>query len=454
MIHNRKEEIRLKKNELVLSQELIFNFLLLYGLLLTIVPIVVYPTSSVIDGMFRILSSPSNLISDYVELAGPGAAFANSGLMTLLSLFILRKYRHSFNPLTISVIMLLSGFSFFGKNLANSAPILLGSLLYLHHKPATRQESLVMGLLSTCISPMVSVIYTAPSNVPLQNKVIAVLAGLVIGYISIPVFHYLKAHTKEMNLYNMGFSAGCIGLVGNFATRNLLHIRVMPHRLNAAHSLALFVFLLILFTAPMAYSLIRITFEKTLHKGTRLSLLKLIRFSLYGLMGLAVPLILQVPLNGLLVGTILTFAGFSMYGFNFRYYFFPACGVLVASWFFFQDVTSTTTIVILFFASTLAPFARKYGLISGILSGVVYTVISRNAHVLTAGVNLYNCGFSGGVTVLLLDMLRYLIFQYPLLNKIFNAAYSKLIQIEQKILCQLIALLDRLKRRVFPLNYE
>lgn len=433
---------------------MIFNFLLLYGLLLTCLPILIYPPETIIDGMVKIIHSPSNLISDYVEIAGAGAALTNSGLLTLLSLFILRKYRHYFCPLTISIIMMLSGFSFFGKNLANSAPILLGSLLYLHHKPAARQESLVMGLLSTCLSPMVSIIYLTPSQHVLQNKCIAVIAGITIGYISIPVFHYLKAHTKELNLYNMGFSAGCIGLVGNFATRNLLHIRILPHRLTAAHSVALWIFLLLLFFAPTVYSLCLLKFEPDLHKGIRLSLLKLIRFSLYGLIGLSVPLIFQVPLNGLLVGTILIFAGFSMYSFNFRYYFFPACGVLLASWLFFQDVTSTTTIVILFFAATLAPFSQKYGLLTGILSGAVFAIISRHAHVLTAGINLYNCGFSGGVTVLLLDMLRYLLFRHALLKRTCSAAYLKILLIEQKILLQLSSFKVWLKQWLFPLNYE
>ncbi|WP_278253103.1 DUF1576 domain-containing protein [Candidatus Enterococcus ferrettii] len=413
-----------------------------------------YPTETIIRGMSQIIHSPSNLISDYVEIAGAGAALTNSGLLTLLSLFILRKYSHSFCPLTIPIVMMLSGFSFFGKNLANSAPILLGSLLYLHHKPAARQESLVMGLLSTCLSPMVSLIYLAPSQFLLQNKFIALVAGLVIGYISIPVFHYLKAHTKEMNLYNMGFSAGCIGFIGNFATRNLLNIRILPHRLNAAHSSALLIFLLILFTAPLMYALYVLKFDKALHKGVRLSLLKLVRFSIYGLIGLMVPLILQVPLNGLLVGTLLTFAGFSMYNFGFRYYFFPACGVLLSSLFIFHDVTSTTTIVILFFAATLSPFSRKYGLLTGILSGAIFAMISRHAHVLTAGINLYNCGFSGGVTVLLLDFLRHLLFRHALLKRTCSAAYQKLILSEQKILWQLSRCKDWIKQRLFPLNYE
>lgn len=103
------------EKEFARSQQVIFNFLLLYGLLLTCVPILLYPAETIIRGMSQIIHSPSNLISDYVEIAGAGAALTNSGLLTLLSLFILRKYRHSFCPLTIPIVMMLSGFSFLAK---------------------------------------------------------------------------------------------------------------------------------------------------------------------------------------------------------------------------------------------------------------------------------------------------------------------------------------------------
>lgn len=66
--------------------------------------------------MQHIVRSPSNLITDYVHIAGVGSAFLNSGLLTLSSLFLLRKHKHHFCSLTVSVIMMLSGFSFLEKH--------------------------------------------------------------------------------------------------------------------------------------------------------------------------------------------------------------------------------------------------------------------------------------------------------------------------------------------------
>ncbi len=44
-------------------------------------------------GIRRILFSPSNLLTDYMEIAGLGAALFNSGLVGLLSLLLLRVSR-------------------------------------------------------------------------------------------------------------------------------------------------------------------------------------------------------------------------------------------------------------------------------------------------------------------------------------------------------------------------
>ena len=92
-----------------------------------------------------------------------------------------------------------------------------------------------MGLLSTCLSPIVSTIYSAPNHSLLLNIVIALITGLLIGYTILPIFEFLKVHTKELNLYNMGFSAGFIGVLGNLMTRNVLAIKIVPHTLSLIH---------------------------------------------------------------------------------------------------------------------------------------------------------------------------------------------------------------------------
>lgn len=423
-----------KTKQVLLSTNIIFIFLISYGLSITFAAFFLASPHKLITGMQRIISSPSNLITDYVHIAGVGPAFLNSGLLTLSSLFLLRKHKHHFCSLTVSVIMMLSGFSFFGKNIVNSAPIILGCLLYLRIHHSGKQELLVMGLLSTCLSPIVSTIYCAPDLFFLSNKLIALLAGLVIGYAILPIFEFLKIHTKELNLYNMGFSAGFIGILGNVTTRNILAIKVVPHALSFEHHHALLLFMATLFTFPLLVFLSFYKRNPTYSKHLLLDLKKIARFSLYGYLAVIFTLLLKVPLSGILVGAILTFAGFSMYNFKFRYFFFPALGVFLTALFLYQDAASTNNIVIILFASTLSPMTRKYGLLTGAISGCLFSLITRNTHYLTAGINLYNCGFAGGITVLLMDFVRIQFYKNSKIRNSFQSIHVHIVHFEKQLI--------------------
>lgn len=423
-----------KAKQAILSTNIMFLFLFAYGLSITFASFFLASPQALLSGMGKIIRSPSNLITDYVHIAGVGPAFLNSGLLTLSSLFLLRKHKHHFCALTVSVIMMLSGFSFFGKNIVNSAPIILGCLLYLRIHHSGRQDLLVMGLLSTCLSPIVSTIYCTSDHLMLSNKLIALGVGLLIGYTILPIFEFLKVHTKELNLYNMGFSAGFVGLIGNLATRNILDIKLVPHALSFEHHHSLLYFLVVLFTLPIPVYFYFCKKTSAQSNYLLLDIKKIARFSLYGFLAILFTLSQRVPLSGILVGAILTFAGFSMYNFKFRYFLFPALGVLFAAQFIYHDTATTSSIVIILFASTLSPMTRKYGFLAGTVAGMIFSLITRNSHYLTAGINLYNCGFAGGVTVLLMDLVRTVFYRNSIIKSYCQTIYQRIIQLEKQLL--------------------
>ncbi|MGM0166521.1 hypothetical protein IGI39_001481 [Enterococcus sp. AZ135] len=230
----------------------------------------------------------------------------------------------------------------------------------------------------------------------------------------------------------MGFSAGFIGVIGNLTTRKVLAIKVVPHALSFEHHHALLSFLATLFTVPFLVFLFFYKKNSTRSKHLLLDLKKIARFSLYGYLAVIFTLILKVPLSGILVGAILTFAGFSMYNFKFRYFFFPALGVFLTAQFFYHDAATTNNIVIILFASTLSPMTRKYGLVTGTFSGGFFSLITRNTHYLTAGINLYNCGFAGGITVLLMDFVRVQFYKNSIFKAYFQSLHSQIVSLEKR----------------------
>ena len=79
---------------------------------------------NILAGLRTIVTMEDVLITDYIAVAGMGAAFVNAGLVTLISTAILWLVKDPINGATLVTIGLMSGFSLFGKNIANIWPIL------------------------------------------------------------------------------------------------------------------------------------------------------------------------------------------------------------------------------------------------------------------------------------------------------------------------------------------
>ena len=107
--------------------EIMYPILLGYAVLLLIAGLLMGDPRQALDGLSKIVLTEDALITDYVLVAGPGPALINSGLVTLISVFILHSSRIPFNGMTSVVIGLMSGFSLFGKNFVNIWPILFGT---------------------------------------------------------------------------------------------------------------------------------------------------------------------------------------------------------------------------------------------------------------------------------------------------------------------------------------
>ena len=88
------------------------------------------PPDRILSGLRAIVTMEDVLITDYIAVAGLGAAFVNAGLVTLISVAILWLLDDTPNGATMVTIGLMSGFALFGKNIANIWPILGGTALY------------------------------------------------------------------------------------------------------------------------------------------------------------------------------------------------------------------------------------------------------------------------------------------------------------------------------------
>ena len=106
-------------------------------------------------GLYHIITMQDLLITDYVYIAGPGAALVNAGLVTIISICIIRFSGDPYNGFTIVEMGLMAGFSLFGKNFVNIWPIILGTWLYARYQREPFSKYASVALLATSLAPLV-----------------------------------------------------------------------------------------------------------------------------------------------------------------------------------------------------------------------------------------------------------------------------------------------------------
>ena len=189
-----------------------FPYLWVYTVLLALAGLLMGLVSheNILRGLYIIVTTEDALITDYVLVAGPGAALVNSAIVTAISICLLYAAGDTLNGMTLVEMGLMSGFSLFGKNFVNIWPILAGTWLYAKVRREPLAGNIGIGLMATALAPIVS--YIALDN-GWGGPVEGVLVGAAIGFIMPPLASYTYRIQNGMNLYNVGFACGLVALV-------------------------------------------------------------------------------------------------------------------------------------------------------------------------------------------------------------------------------------------------
>ena len=394
-----------------------YPMILLYALGLALVGLLLDDPANILPGLRTIVLMQDVLITDYVEIAGPGAAFINSALVTLISLGLLYLSRDPLNGFTITEIGLMSGFALFGKNVANIWPIILGTWVYarIQKEPFSKYTS--VALLATALSPLVSYmglgsLYAHPMG--------GVLMGMLIGMVLPPLSAYTYKVQNGMNLYNMGFACGLLAMmlvpmltaVGDAPSSVLYWAEGYNLPFGAAVAALCLIFLLCgLFCSGRPVWANWAGYRRLLTSSGRApsDFLRmvgggpvLINMGVNGLLATGYILLTGGDLNGPTLGGILTIIGFSAYGKHARNILPVMCGVLLGGLFMHYTVESPALQLAALCGTTLAPFAGVFGWPAGVVAGFLHSAVVLQAGYVLAGVNLYNNGFSGGLIAIVL----------------------------------------------------
>ena len=397
--------------------ERMFPYLWAYAALLALAGFAVDTPGNTIRGLYTIATTEDALITDYVLVAGPGAALVNSAIVTAISIGLLYLARDTLNGMTLVEMGLMSGFSLFGKNFLNIWPILLGTWLYAKVRRERLAGNIGIGLMATALAPIVS--YIALDN-GWGGPIEGVLVGVAIGFIMPPLASYTYRVQNGMNLYNVGFACGlvaliCVPLMASLGADPTTHYRwAKGYDLQFGVMLAGLCGLFIvggLFFARKPVWAAWAGYRRLLQTSGRApsDYLRMfgpapvcINIGVNGLIGMSFLLLTGGDLNGPTVGGILTIMGFSAFGKHARNILPVMAGVVLGGVFMKWGVNHSSVQLAMLFGTTLAPISGYFGWPFGIAAGFLHSAVVLHAGTPVEGINLYNNGFSGGLIAIVL----------------------------------------------------
>ena len=166
-----------------------------------------------IKGMYQIVISRDILITDYIALAGYGAAFLNATIMMLFSMVLIALSKLPYTGLTLAAVFISAGFGLWGKNPVNMIPIVAGTLLYAKVHKLKITKYTFTSIFAGCLSPFVTeFVYILPFSTPV-NIICALLLGVGMGFAIAPIATHTTTMHMGYSLFNVGFAGGALGFL-------------------------------------------------------------------------------------------------------------------------------------------------------------------------------------------------------------------------------------------------
>ena len=139
-----------KKTKQILLVMLVYSFALIFtALILGDIP-------NSFKGLYEIIAHPAQLTIDYFNLASPATTFLNAGLVGLGVCLVFYLSLFELNAASLMAYFLTVGFSFFGINIMNMWPCIIGTYLYSCLKKLSFASNVNIAIFATSLAPFVS----------------------------------------------------------------------------------------------------------------------------------------------------------------------------------------------------------------------------------------------------------------------------------------------------------
>ena len=377
-------------------------------ILIFFITYVINEHENIFIGMYKIITSPAVLVTDFIQVGGIGAAFLNAILIFSFNFFLVKSFKVRITGITIAAFFTVLGFSFFGKNILNILPFYLGGILYSIYTSTDFSEHIIPIAFSSALAPFVSSVAFYGDISYETSYINAILIGVLIGFIVVPLAKSLYDFHEGYDLYNLGFTAGILGSV-IIAVLKLYHFEITPqYLLSTEYDMPLKILCSSLFLSLIIigfyindsslsgyFSLMKDDGYKSDFTQKYGYGLTFINMGVMGFISIGFVIITGQTFNGPILAGVFTVVGFSANGKTVFNTFPILVGILLAS--LGSKGNDFTLAISGLFGTALAPISGVFGPIAGIIAGWLHLAVVQNVGLVHGGLNLYNNGFSAGI---------------------------------------------------------
>lgn len=402
------------------------HFILFLGVFTLIYAFMMPDSSTWIEDYKKILLNQAYLVHDFIEVGGISATFINVAIHFFVAYYlIITNDISDLYGLQFAAIGLFVGHSFFGSNLLNIFPLILGVFLYAKWAGHSPKRYTAVSLFSCAMSPIVSFIVFY-NGFSIRNCILGIGLGIILGFISVPFAEeFLKFH-RGFTLYNFGFTTGMIAmLVISFFS--VIGYEIQPvYILSTKAHIYLVIYMFAIIFIFMGISFVHFksickNYPRLLKSSGRTPTdfvssfgyaTTLFNISFTTLIFFVFLLNTNFPLNGTLLGGLLSIMGFAAFGKHPVNTIFVALGVIAAGLLKGYGIANQSILLTLLFSTGLAPISGYYGAIFGFIAGFVHSNLTSIVMNLHLGMSLYNNGFTSAFVAALISLIAELVLRH------------------------------------------
>ena len=384
-------------------------------------------------GLWRIISGPSKVSTNYFAVGGYAATFLNMGLVGLicLALYCIPDAK-AINVSTLAFILTV-GFCSWGINILNIWPTFLGVVLYCIVKKEKLSGNVNAMLFSTGIAPLITDLLLRYPGLDVgftwYGLLLAMGVGLAIGFFLPAGLAFSPKVHKGFDLYSAALPIGMTAFFLQAILYKTLGVALPAApdaaTLQVASRLTVNIFCITVFSLcivvaflmgcrPKHYwQLLKDPELVTNFSSTYGNATFLMNMGVYGLFILAYYNIIGATFNGVTFGIIFCMLACCNSGSHPGNVWPFMAGYVVTSLVsgllsglaggsFAGAINAQAIVVGLCYANGLSPIADKYGWPFGILAGGMHYLLVTSVPALHGGYCLYNGGFTAALICIIL----------------------------------------------------